>query len=506
MDFAGFRDADLTAFRDAAGAWRSYADALYDHHDASAALRGVIRSSGWTGEAAVAAYDDAGTVREWFETRAMRADAMADVLEQVHEKLLPLQRDLRATAAGATGEGMTVDEWGGVTASGAAPAERAGRYAAIIAAILGRVEAVSASAVAAAGDIAPAAAGVVDGREYNDIRDDSHEADIADDVVSPNLEMSPGSAASWWASLSPAQQRAYLLAWPEEIGAMDGLPAAVRDRANRWNLRRDIEINAGGDQRILLGKIESRDGLGDSERIYLLKYEAPGEATDGRIIASVGNPDTAAHTGIYVPGMTTDLHSTVASGARDGGLDRTRAMYDQMKRFAGGGDVAMIYWLGYDAPDGLDGLADADARKAAPALDAFADGLATTHTGPPAHTTVAAHSYGTVVTGYAASTGDGLNADDIVLAGSPGMPVATAGELGVGADHVWVAAGDDDIITTLGNAAHGGNPAHAPFGANVLDTDTSGHSDYWEQGSDTLTSIGAILGGHAELAAREPAD
>ena len=100
------------------------------------------------------------------------------------------------------------------------------------------------------------------------------------------------------------------------------------------------------------------------------------------------------------------------------------------------GDVATVMWLGYDAPGAdLSAIRGAHAEAGAPLLDSFLDGLRVSHTGGPDRLTVIGHSYGSTVVGEAASAGDGLAVDDIIVAGSPGMRVDGVADLQIDPRH-----------------------------------------------------------------------
>ncbi|PKV90178.1 hypothetical protein [Streptomyces sp. TLI_146] len=58
----------------------------------------------------------------------------------------------------------------------------------------------------------------------------------------------PAERHDWWTHLSPAQRDEYLAACPDILGNLDGIPAAVRDEANRDNLQ------------LLMGKLSGRTG------------------------------------------------------------------------------------------------------------------------------------------------------------------------------------------------------------------------------------------------------
>ena len=60
-------------------------------------------------------------------------------------------------------------------------------------------------------------------------------------------DASPAERKAWWAGLTQEQREEYLAVYPDRIGNLDGIPALVRDAANRDNLQ------------LLIGKLEGRD-------------------------------------------------------------------------------------------------------------------------------------------------------------------------------------------------------------------------------------------------------
>ncbi|GAA0961917.1 alpha/beta hydrolase [Actinocorallia libanotica] len=343
----------------------------------------------------------------------------------------------------------------------------------------------------------------------------------------------------WWDHLTREQRRLYVRAFPSLIGWADGVPAAARDRANRavldLRLQRLRERPPG-----TLTAFETRD-LGRLERLtdklasverdtgqkaYLLglsstlagPWDGHGEKSflpdgtprlvtdptpgpDGRVIIAIGDPDKTRHTGIYVPGTTAQLDNI------DGDLDRAVNLWTRGQKYAPD-SVSTVMWLGYDAPDGI--IADAPrniyAESGAPKLRGFAEGLRAAREGKVAHLTVIGHSYGSVVVGEAAR-GGGLPVDDIVVAGSPGMHVGQAEELGIGKEHVWAQAAEGDPVPAMGRLGHGRSareypvptlplvPSDGGFGGRVLATDTNGHSDYWNAGSQSLDNQVKVVTG-----------
>lgn len=88
-----------------------------------------------------------------------------------------------------------------------------------------------------------------------------------------------------------------------------------------------------------------------------------------------------------------------------------------------------------------------------------------------------------------------LKVDAIMVAGSPGMRVQHASELGIGAEHVYSQEAGGDQVPAPGRYGHGGIgwsgrqfivPSDEEFGGHRLATDGSGHSDYWSD----MTPIG----------------
>ncbi|MDT0321545.1 alpha/beta hydrolase [Streptomyces millisiae] len=374
----------------------------------------------------------------------------------------------------------------------------------------------------------------------------------------------PTENRDWWAGLEQRERDALLALFPERIGALDGLPAEVRDMANRgllemeyarisdqlaqhlanepltvdeagvhrrgvftdgeirspewpaWNAERErLEAVLGG-----LNSIQARldqTGVEGLPEAYLLGLSTE---ADGRAIIANGNPDTADYTAVYVPGTSADLPGI------EGDITRMTDLWQEMELRAGGQSVSTITWLGYDAPnnaipfgegDGLlpDASSPSYAYEAAPALANFMDGIHASHQRQEiAHTTVIGHSYGSTVIG-AASQHDAFRADDIIVAGSPGMLVNSAQELGVGKGHTWSMAAStrDDYVPLFGASFLGGDaidmdvemsriglpyldvevlpqvPSMESFGANIMTTDSDGHGAYWDVDENGESSV-----------------
>ncbi|WP_336318592.1 alpha/beta hydrolase [Streptomyces lavendofoliae] len=347
-------------------------------------------------------------------------------------------------------------------------------------------------------------------------------------------DASPAELKAWWDALPEEQRREYIDIAPDLIGGLDGIPATARDEANRTWLPLLIEELSGRHDDDSRTKLEALRMIQDKLRepsvppMYLLGI---GDEGNGRAIVSYGNPDTARNVSAYVPGLGTRLNGEFVE-------DTMRRAQDTA---VGARDVdpssASIIWLGYDAPQTLDVASEGDAERGAPAYNSFMSGLHATNEHRDPHFTAIGHSYGSLTVGKAATAAGGIpGVDDIVLLGSPGVGVQRAEDLGVGREHVFVGAADNDPVTHLpakdemalggpvgalftrdlcdvGNddVYFGKDPASEAFGAQrfmvhdgprmVRDGGAFGaHSQYFTPEKDMVssTNIAAIVGGRPQ--------
>ncbi|MEU5039148.1 alpha/beta hydrolase [Streptomyces rubiginosohelvolus] len=273
-------------------------------------------------------------------------------------------------------------------------------------------------------------------------------------------DASPAERKAWWAGLTDEQREEYLVVYPDRIGNLDGIPALVRDAANRDNLQ------------LLMGKLEGRDDDDSATKLAALREidrqlragpkagEPPmyllgiGDQGNGRAIVSYGNPDTARNVAAYVPGLNTSLDKEFA----EGDLKRARDLSIAANKY--GAPAAAITWLGYDAPQSPDGLrslavaVDGRAEEGGRAFHEFMDGIKTANDHEDPHMTAIGHSYGSRTVGGAAQQSGGIpGVDEIVFVGSPGVGVDSADDLGVGRDHVFVGSAANDVVTKLPSKA-----------------------------------------------------
>ncbi|WP_327176617.1 alpha/beta hydrolase family protein [Streptomyces sp. NBC_01335] len=260
----------------------------------------------------------------------------------------------------------------------------------------------------------------------------------------------------WWASLPPELRDEYLATYPDVIGNLDGIPAVVRDAANRDNLQLLIGKLAGLDDGEAAEKLEALRLIAEQLEAPLKPGDPPmyllgiGDEGNGRAIVSYGNPDASKNVAAYVPGLNTSLDDRFARND----LRRARDTAKGMRRWDSGS--ASIVWLGYDAPQLVDSWSSfavagpGRAEKGGHSFHGFMDGIRVTNANEDPHLTAIGHSYGSRTVGAAAQQGDGIpGVDEIILVGSPGVGADHASDLNVGKSHVFVGAADNDPVTML---------------------------------------------------------
>ncbi|MFD9865865.1 alpha/beta hydrolase [Streptomyces niveus] len=377
-----------------------------------------------------------------------------------------------------------------------------------------------------------------------------------DTIAPPPKGGTPGQNVEWWNSLSHEQRADYLAVHPGAIGALNGLPADIRDEANRMVLAQtkaayqlelssippeptkyQPSLNASwpsgmttaewrdwnsnyGDQKARLENVingmrdiqdrfdrTGEDGLPEA---YLLGFDPTGLG-DGKVILANGNPDVADHVAVYVPGTYAGIED-IGDGDDRGELGRAERLWNTSSAMSPTENVSTITWLDYNAPDSVvpEATRGTYADEGGPRLYDFLQGnrAAQEHAvGTAAHTTAIGHSYGSTVVGVAAQSGswqDSKAVDDFVFAGSPGVQADRALDLGVGADHVWAmgAPWDDQGVRQGGRLVGLGDngiiPTDMRFGGNVMKSDSAGHSGFWDANSQSLRNQAAVITGRRQ--------
>jgi pimeloyl-ACP methyl ester carboxylesterase len=242
--------------------------------------------------------------------------------------------------------------------------------------------------------------------------------------------------------------------------------------------------------------------LGFSAVLAIGLPDVPPAYGNGYRIEVVGNLATARRIAVLVPGADT-RPSTFDTGL-GGVLRRAPGWQAHQLVNAAGPSTAVVAWLGYDPPAGLDRSAvrSERAEAGAVALVAYLDQLARLY--PHATVTVIGHSYGTVVLGHAAAHLP-ATVTDLVAIGSPGMDVSRAADLDTRA-RVWAGSDPSDWTLRLPDirilgAGHGTNPTRPRFGALPLDVhDAPGHDGYYLPGTVSLASLARVVDGTPAVA------
>lgn len=225
----------------------------------------------------------------------------------------------------------------------------------------------------------------------------------------------------------------------------------------------------------------------------LLGFDGRGNGRAVEVVA--GDLAAADRIAVLVPGSHATL-DTFDRGRGPGGS--ARALAGEIRAAAPGARVAVVAWLGYDAPQGIsfDSLTDGLAHAGAAALRAMVDTLRSVNR--TAAISLLCHSYGSVVCGYAA---EDLPISDLVVYGSPGLGVGSARALQTRA-RVWAGRAADDWIRVVpfvrvAGIGFGTDPVAPEFGARVFAAGAGGHGDYHLPGSQSLRSLARIVLGEA---------
>ncbi len=287
----------------------------------------------------------------------------------------------------------------------------------------------------------------------------------------------PADVRRRWEALNPQQQAAIIAQHPGLIGNKDGIPPADRIAANHNRIEADART-ATGDRKKLLDSwlANATDPVtGQSGPSQVLLYDPK----QGHVAVAYGNIATAHDVVVGVPGTGTTASQYRGGNDLGGETSRARDLYQTAHRKSGQ-DVAVVAWLGYDAPQwdlgnnpGLSGAGVAGGRS----LAAFTNGLGLRD---DQRLGLVAHSYGAFVAGEGIR--DGARPDNVLFLGAPGVGVDSVDELHLpkGADVFAMRAPLDPVG---GLQRFGDSPTDPQFGATRLGADNNGtlfsHSQYW---------------------------
>lgn len=344
----------------------------------------------------------------------------------------------------------------------------------------------------------------------------------------------PAQVRTWWDGLAPEEKLAVTTSFPDWVGQADGLPAEVRDEANRKILAKDLatvdtamdalgldreslaseegraevshrlaeagwteeQIGVALGAAVVSGQLRTAREREPEKEIQLYVYEPGAFDGRGRAAISIGDLDSAANVSVLVPGMTSQVPEYLDGHVQDG-LDLA-ASSDQQ-----GLDTAVLAYIGYEAPDmEVAGLGTGLAEEGARVLTDDVEGLTASRGEDDPWLTLIGHSYGGVTLSTALAD-HGLAADAVVLAQVPGAGTASSVDdyAGVDPSHVFVLAESDDPVPLLGLQIRslGEDPAAAGFGAIRLyaETGASGfdaHSSMFLAGGWPLRNLTMVSG------------
>jgi len=541
MQYQQLRDAKPGLFDSAAQGWQRWKDAVEDEQ-----LR--FRNSGvtplsqpqiWRGEAAEAAQPRLVDLQRTQERAVDEMEPIPGVIREFAGEVATCQTILGEVEARVAAEGFQVDPADGSVVVPQGMPLAPGQTAESVRATAQRLAVEISDALRRATEAEASLLDALNAFSTQDMRPAA--GGSAPLPAVPPAGTSPQRVNQWWDGLTPGQQARLVQTQSAAIGGLDGVPVEARDAANRLVLsaeRRRLESELTRLQGMLPGpgtpdarqmhrvagklrgldEIEARLAQGGPgrQRAYLMGLDA---GDHGKAIVAIGNPDEADNVLTFVPG-------TYASLERAGGsLGNVEAVVDQANRVDPGSPTAGVLWIGYDAPQSIVPAAmnPSYAEEASDDLDGFQDGLRATHEGPRSHNTMMGHSYGSTVVGITARDA-GLDVDDVVFVGSPGVGVDQAADLGIPPENVWATTAENDPIqsaydvedlsvpihplipTEITNPdpdlVHGNNPTDPDFGGRVFACDAGSqwppaatHDEYWDVQSSSLRNFGYIVVG-----------
>jgi hypothetical protein len=297
----------------------------------------------------------------------------------------------------------------------------------------------------------------------------------------------PDAAAAWWSGLSAAGQMAVIARAPEALGALAGVPAWARDRANRAVLSHALSRDSGVARETaaaVAAQVAAQEARGHVVQVLELDLD------EGLAAVALGDLDTADAVGVLVPGTGNTVSDDLDALLADADTVAAAAV-----AAAPDAAVATVAWLGYRTPPTVPAAAtSARARVGGRALDTMLDGLAAARTAachPAARVVVVGHSYGAVVIDEAVDAPGRMAADAVVVMGDPGMD-GPGWSLEV--DEAYRALARLDPIRLTPDAVHGTSLGSDRAGYTPLPTDlTMLHSDYYDPDHPTVGALGRVL-------------
>lgn len=323
--------------------------------------------------------------------------------------------------------------------------------------------------------------------------------DTIDGHKLPRADGTAKQLAQFFGSITAAERDRLADRYPLVVGNLNGAPVTLRYRANRVALAeaRTVEKKRTADPRLSADgrqnasrRMHRFDSLLDDGR-QILAFDP---SDTGRVAEVFGDLDHAQRISVIIPGVDTNvLTFEKSSRANTAPVGMAESLYAAEHTASPGTRTAVIAWADYTAPAGLgiDAAIGRLAEEGAVRLSAMVRALPGT-----SPVELFCHSYGSVVCGV--STRElPPRVSDIAVAGSPGMRVNNAAQLGTKAQ-VWAMRDRDDWIQDVpyldvAGLGHGADPVTTAFGARVLSSSGAiGHTGYFEPGTQSLANFAAI--------------
>ncbi len=307
------------------------------------------------------------------------------------------------------------------------------------------------------------------------------------------------TVARFFAGLDGAQQARLVDGYPLVVGNLDGVPPAVRYRANQKGLEQARRVDEARSRDVALTPADRATATRRSHRFaslaepgrQILVFDPTG---DGRVAEVFGDLARAERVSVIVPGVDTDLLTFERTQRRlTSPVGMAESLYEAQRTAEPDRRTAVIAWAGYTAPTGV-GMDAATGRMAVDGAVLLKD-LTTTL---PGDSSVAlfCHSYGSVVCGVAAHELP-RRVTDVVVAGSPGMRAENVAGLRTSA-RVWATRDEGDWIADVphlevGGLGHGADPVSPAFGARLLSSARArSHTGYFAPGTDSMDNFARI--------------
>ncbi|MFJ3827842.1 alpha/beta hydrolase [Streptomyces sp. NPDC090046] len=307
------------------------------------------------------------------------------------------------------------------------------------------------------------------------------------------------TVARFFAGLDGAQRARLADGYPLVVGNLDGVPTAVRYRANLQGLEKARRVEEARSRDVALTPADRATATRRSHRFaslaepgrQILAFDPTG---GGRVAEVFGDLTVADRVSVIVPGVDTDVLTFERTQRRlTSPVGMAESLYAAQRAAAPDSRTAVIAWAGYTAPTGV-GMDAATGRMAFDGAVLLKD-LTTTLPGD-ASVALFCHSYGSVVCGVAAHELP-RRVTDVVVAGSPGMRAENVAGLRTSA-RVWATRDEGDWIADVphlevGGLGHGADPVSPDFGARLVSSARArSHTGYFAPGTDSMDNFARI--------------